>query len=144
VNGDRSKSRSQPFNDSDNAASGLADPESIIYESRTSDHVTIITPVAPKVLLAVTGSLPSAQDPAPATITQENNLEEDAAEASSSATSSSSPPAPPPHPPSPGHFGPNGFLVPPKSLLEELGTITEQLSSVLREEMGRMSWPEGA
>ena len=145
MNGDSSKSRSQSFSRPDNGTVELTDPESIIYESRTSDHITVITPVAPKVLLAVTGSLPSREAPARVTATQDDSNNDNKEDVSSSATSSSSPPALPlPLPPDSDHSEPNGYLEPPKTLLEELGSISEQLSSVLREEMGRMRWPEGA
>lgn len=162
VNGDRSKARSQTVTNSPkDTRSELAGPGSIIYESRTSDHVTVITPVAPKVLLAVTGSMASTeQDAGPGAETREDDdqhTEEDAPEASSEATASSSvsspslsrspsPSArPQDHSPSDhGRSDPNGFLEAPQSVLEELESISEQLSSVLREEMGSMRWPEGA
>lgn len=152
MNGDGSKPRSQTFNKPDNGPGELSDPDSIIYESRTSDHVTVITPIAHKILLAVTGSIPSREAPARGTAIQDDsngtnniNTKEDALEASSSVTSRSSPPPPSLHlPPDCAHSEPNGFLEPLKPLLEELGSISDQLSSVLREEMGRMRWPEGA
>jgi hypothetical protein len=115
-------------------ASELTDPESIIYESRTSNHITVITPIAPKVLLAVTGSMLPKE-----ALAQDEGHDEDAPETLST---TASPPAS--SPPPPEHSGSNGFFETSKSLLEELGSMSEQLSSVLREEMGQMRWPEGA
>jgi hypothetical protein len=115
-------------------ASELTDPESIIYESRTSNHITVITPIAPKVLLAVTGSLLRKE-----ALAQDEGHDEVAPETLSTTTS---PTASSPLPPE--HSGSNGFFETSKPLLEELGSMSEQLSSVLREEMGQMRWPEGA
>lgn len=134
MNEQRSRAHGEPVSNVDEAH-GLADPESIIYESRTSHHFTIITPIAPKILLAVTGSISSREG-----LAEGEQKNEDATEAPSPTKSpTASPPQLPPEHPS----GPNGFLEAPKSLLEELGSISDQLSSVLREEMGQMRWPEG-
>ncbi|ERF75510.1 hypothetical protein EPUS_08324 [Endocarpon pusillum Z07020] len=141
MNGQRS--RAHPHSAGNGGeGSQLTDAESIVYESHTSNHITIITPIAPKVLLAVTGSISTTKEQdAPAQGGDEHNegLSEDAP-----STAATSPPASPPSPPLERSGGPNGFLEPPKSLLEELGSISEQLSSVLREEMGQMRWPDGA
>lgn len=141
INGQRSRAHAHSAGN-EGEGSELTDPESIVYESHTSNHITIITPIAPKVLLAVTGSISTTEEQdAPAQGGDEHNegLSEDAP-----STAATSPPASPPSPPLERSGGPNGFLEPPKSLLEELGSISEQLSSVLREEMGQMRWPDGA
>lgn len=135
INGHRSRNHSESVGNAD-GASALADPESIIYESRTSNHTTVLTPIAPKVLLAVTGSMPLKETPAQNDDDRENVSEGPSTESSPTA----SPPRPPRRQPSP----PNGLVEPMQSLLEELGSISEQLSSVLREEMGQMRWPDGA
>lgn len=136
MNGQRSRTHANSTSNADEAAK-LTDPESIIYESRDSNHITVITPIAPKVLLAVTGSVTTTMDP----LVQDDEPNEDVPEDAPSITTTS-PPASSPSPRE--HLGPNGVMEPPKSLLEELGSISEQLSSVLREEMGQMRWPDGA
>jgi hypothetical protein len=115
----------------------FADTESLIYESRSSNHITIITPIAPKVLLAVTGLIPQQEAAA-----QPNEADQDAPEDSSAPSSRRA--SSPAHSPSRNHAAPNGYLKPPKSLVEELGSISENLSFVLREEMGQMRWPDSA
>lgn len=135
MNGQSSRTNSESTSSPDEG-NELTDPESIIYESRTSNHITIITPIAPKVLLAITGSLSSTEANPP---TEGDEDSEDASAETPSIATTSPPTSPPPE-----HSGRNGFLEPPKSLLEELGSISEQLSSVLREEMGGMRWPDGA
>jgi hypothetical protein len=136
MNGHRSATHSVSISNA-GEASRLTDPESIIYELRTSKHITIITPIASKVLLAVTGST-SLKDHTSRT-DEDDEDNEDNEEAPSTTTST-----PASLPLSPDHSGPNGFLEAPKSELEELGSISERLASVLREEMGQMRWPEGA
>lgn len=136
------RSRAHSHSVSNAGGSKLTDPESIIYESHTSNNITVITPVAPKVLLAVTGSISTAEGQdhhAQGGDEQHDGFSEDVP-----STTTTSQPASPPSPPLERSGGPNGFLEPPKSILEELGSISEQLSSVLREEMGQMRWPDGA
>lgn len=131
MNGHRDRTHSETTSDKDETRE-LADSGPIIYESRTSNHMTIITPIAPKILLAVTGSIPPEEVPSRA---------ENPADALSATTSLPASPSPP-H--SSEHSGTNGYLGPPRSLLEELGFTSEQLASVLREEMRGMWWPDGA
>jgi hypothetical protein len=149
MNGQRSRTHNtaRPTSDA-GEANELTDPESIVYESHTSNHITVITPIAPKVLLAVTGSIATADPapppppPPPPPPAQGDGHSDDAHE-DASHSSATSPPASSPSPPA--QPSPNGVgLESPKSLLEELGSVSEQLSSVLREEMGHMRWPDGA
>jgi hypothetical protein len=138
MNDQRSRTHNRPTSDdAGEATTELTDPESIVYESHTSNHITVITPIAPKVLLAVTGTITKTANP-PA---QDDGHSEDAP-GDASTPSTTSPPASSPS--LPAQTSPNGVLESPKSLLEELGSVSERLSSVLREEMGNMRWPDGA
>ncbi len=141
INEQRSRAHSDSASNA-GEASKLTDPESIIYESHTSNHVTIITPIAPKVLLAITGSISTLEEqdhPAEGDDEHHDGLSEDVP-----STTATSPPASPPSPALESSSGRTGSLGPPKSILEELGSISDQLSSVLKEEMGQMRWPDGA
>jgi len=137
INGQRSRTHNRPTGDDAGEASELTDPESIVYESHTSNHITVITPIAPKVLLAVTGTITPTGPPARG----DDGHSEDAPEGASPSSTTSPPTS---SPSQPLQSSPNGTLESPKSLLEELGSVSEQLSSVLREEMGNMRWPDGA
>lgn len=68
---------------------------------------------------------------------QEGENGEDVSEADSARSS------PPELPPS-GDSRTAGCLESPKPLFGALDILSEQLSSTLREEMGRMRWPDGA
>lgn len=133
MNGHGSRTHSEHVSDA-NGRSEHAEAGSIVYESRTSNHMTIITPIAAKVLLAVTGSISSEEAPDQADEENEENPDVTIA--------MTSPPASPSRPSE--HSDANGFLEPSKSLLEELGSISQQLSVILREEMSGMRWPDGA
>lgn len=133
VNGHGSRTHSEHMSDA-NERSERAEPGSIVYESRTSNHMTIITPIAAKVLLAVTGYI--ASEEAPDQADEENEDNPDVTTAMTSPPASPSPPS--------EHSDANGFLEASKSLLEELGSISQQLTIILREEMSGMRWPDGA
>lgn len=113
-------------------ASGFVHAASIIYESRTSNHITILSPVTSKILLAVTGFL-SREVPAP----QEQGDGDDVSDIASSAST-------PPERPLPHDSKTNGLSEAPKPLPRELESLSEHLWSTLKEEMGQMRWPEGA
>ena len=117
----------------------MSDAESIVYESRSQNHITLITPVASRILVAVTGLVSAKEPDAP-----DSEESGPAAEDASPSTSSSSPSSTPPTTRKLKITNSNSFLETPKSLLEELGLVSDQLSSVLREEMGQMRWPDGA
>lgn len=127
--------------ESNSSSKGLVNPNSIVYESPSSNHRSVITPVGPKVLLAVTAK--DSSNVADSSGSMQVN--DTSAEASSAIGARTSPPSPPSSSLSNEDLSDqDSSQNVSKALLEDIVGISEQVSAVLTEEMRSMTWPEGA